>query len=106
MGNWRIGSIVGTGGAEICDFILNVEKQSYPLDGHLIKEIIEHFEDMDVNFAIPWEGILFSSKDDKHIQELAKADKVPYQVVDFNEFLKNLDLNLLLYVKLKQWKML
>ncbi len=83
-----VDSIVGTGGAEICDFILNVEKQSYPLDGHLIKEIIEHFEDMDVNFAIPWEGILFSPKDDKHIQELAKADKVPYQVVDFDEFLK------------------
>ena len=31
-----VDSIVGTGGAEICDFVLNVEKQSYPLDGHLI----------------------------------------------------------------------
>lgn len=83
-----VDSIVGTGGAEICDFVLNVEKQSYPLDGHLIKEIIKHFDDMDVNFTIPWEGILFAPKDDELIQELAIADKVPYQVVDFDEFLK------------------
>lgn len=80
--------IVGTGGAEIYDYVLGVDQQSYPLDGQLIKEIMKHYEDMDVNFAIPWNGILFAPKDDKHIQELAVADKVPYQVVDFNEFLK------------------
>ncbi len=83
-----VDSIVGTGGAEIYDYVLNVDKQSYPLDGALIKEIIEHFQDMDVNFAIPWDGILFAPKDDRLIQELATADKVPYQVVDFDEFLK------------------
>lgn len=83
-----VDSIVGTGGAEIYDYVLGVEKQSYPLSGESIKEIINHFKDMDVNFTIPWEGILFAPKDDDYIRELAIADKVPYKVVDFDEFLK------------------
>ena len=52
-----VDSIVGTGGAEIYDYVMNVEKSSYPLAGALIQDIIKHFEDMDVNFAIPYEGI-------------------------------------------------
>lgn len=80
--------IVGTGGAEICDYLLQVEKSSYPLDGALIQDIIYHYQDMDVNFAIPYQGILFAPKDDEHIRMLSVADKVPYQVVDFDEFLK------------------
>ena len=48
----------GTGGAEIYDYVMNVEKSSYPLAGALIQDIIKHFEDMDVNFAIPYEGYL------------------------------------------------
>ena len=44
---------------------------------------------MDCNFAIPEDGILFAPKDDEYIQMLAKADKVPYQVVDYNELLQN-----------------
>lgn len=83
-----VDAIVGTGGAEIYDFHTNTGKDSYPLDGSLIRSIIEHYEDMDVNFAIPYQGILYAPKDDRHIQSLSKADKVPYQVVDFNEFLK------------------
>jgi len=43
--------IVGTGGSEICDFTKNVEKIAYPLAGELIKDIIKHYEDLDVNFA-------------------------------------------------------
>lgn len=80
--------IVGTGGAGICDYILNIEKSSYPLDGELILDIMKHFEGMDLNFAIPYDGILFAPKDDRHIQLLAKEDRVPYDVVNFNEFLK------------------
>lgn len=53
-----VDAIVGTGGAEICDISMNVEKASFPLDGALILEIMKHFGDMDVNFAVPYEGIL------------------------------------------------
>lgn len=80
--------IVGTGGAEICDFIKGVEKASYPLKGALINEIIRHFEDMEVNFAIPAQGILYAPRDDEYIRLLSKVDHVPYQVVDYNDFLK------------------
>lgn len=88
---WKIDDlidiIVGTGGAEVCDLNWNQHKDAYPLDGQLIKEIMNHFEDMDVNFAIPYDGILYAPKDDEHIRMLSKADHVPYKVVDFNEFL-------------------
>ena len=83
-----VDAIVGTGGAEIYDYTLQVDKSSFPLEGALIQDVIHHFEDMDVNFAIPYQGILFAPKDDEHIQMLSKADKVPYRVVDFDEFLK------------------
>ena len=81
--------IVGTGGAEIYDYTLDLEKEQYPLDGRLIKSIIKHYEDMDCHFVIPEDGILFAPKDDEHIQMLSKADKVPYQVVNYDEFLQN-----------------
>lgn len=81
--------IVGTGGAEIFDYQLNISRSNYPLDGELISQIVSHFEDMDVNFAIPEDGIFFAPKDDRHIQMLSKADRVDYKVVDYKEYLKN-----------------
>lgn len=83
-----VDAVVGTGGAEIADFTLNIEKSSYPLAGELIREIMAHFEDMDVNFAIPCEGLLYAPKEDDYIRHLARVDKIPYRIVDFNEFLK------------------
>ncbi len=79
--------IVGTGGAEICDYRLGTESSSHPLDGELIKEIVRHFEDMPVNFAVPYLGTLYAPKDDENIRHLAKSDRVPYAVADFDEFL-------------------
>ena len=80
--------IVGTGGSEICDFTKDFEEGVFPLEGALIKEVISHFEDMDINFVVPHDGILHVPKDDRHIRLLAEKDGVPYKVVDFNEFLK------------------
>ena len=88
---WGIGglvdAIVGTGGAEIADFQLNVEKSSFPLDGDVIRQVIRHYEDLDVNFAIPWQGELYAPKDDRLIQRLSRVDHIPYHVVDYEEFL-------------------
>ena len=58
---------------------------------------------MDCNFSIPEDGILFAPKDDEYIQMLAKADKVPYQVVDYNELLQNPKPKLLLFVNQRIW---
>ncbi len=80
--------IVGTGGSEIYDFTKNIEKIVYPLEGELIKDIIKHYEDLDVNFVVPNKGYLCVPKDDEHIRLLAKLDGVEYKVLDFDEFLK------------------
>lgn len=80
--------IVGTGGSEIYDYTKDIEKIAYPLDGKFIKDIIKHYEDMDVNFVVPNKGILCVPKDDEHIRLLAELDGVEYKVLDFEEFLK------------------
>lgn len=91
LGTWGIEGlvdmIVGTGGAEIYDYTFDISKAQYPLDGELIKEIVKHYEDMDCNFAIPEDGIFYSPKDDEYIQDLSKGDRVPYKVVDYDEYL-------------------
>mgnify|MGYP003376396526 CR=1 FL=1 len=83
---WGIGgladAIVGT-----VDFQLNVEKSSFPLDGDVIRQVIRHYEDLDVNFAIPWQGELYAPKDDRHIRRLSQVDHILYHVVDYDEFL-------------------
>lgn len=81
-------AIVGTGGAELWDVTLNRQEASYPLDGRAIWEIIHHYEDMDVNFAIPYQGTLYTGKDDKHIRKLSEVDRIPYEVVDLQKFLE------------------
>lgn len=80
--------IVGTGGSEIYDFKTDTLEQSYPLNGELIKEIVHHYKDMDVNFAIPYNGILYAPKDDRFIQKLSIDDKVPYEVINYDTFLQ------------------
>lgn len=84
-----VDSIVGMGGGEIYDIFLGIKKSSYLLNGELIWEIIKHYEDMDLNFCIPKDGILLGYKDDEYIKMLSKADKLPYKIVDFHELLKS-----------------
>lgn len=90
--SWGIDSsidlIVGTGGAEVYDRRSGVRSSAHALDGELIREIMDHFGDMDVNFAIPWKGVLYAPKDDRHIRMLSEADHVPYRVADFDKFLE------------------
>lgn len=94
LGQWgldgMVDAIVGTGGAEVCDFIKGVEKASFPLDGALIKDIIEHYKDIDVdvNFVVPDKGMLYVPKDDALIKMLSTYDQIPYEVVDFDVFLQ------------------
>lgn len=80
--------IVGMGGGEVDDLVLNIRKTSYPLDGDLIQQIIRHYEDMDVNFCVPKDGVLLGYREDKYIRMLSEADRLPYKVVDFKELLQ------------------
>lgn len=83
-----VDAIVGTGGGELCDFTLCKEESCYPLSGEFMKEIIKHYEDLDVNFVIPWQGILYAPWEDDHIRKLSDADHIPYKIVDFSHFLE------------------
>lgn len=88
-----VDAIVGSGGAEIFDSRTDTYECFYPLSGSLIWEIIKHFKDMDINFAIPDHGILLVLKEDRHIRSLSAKDHIPYKVIDRSylldhEFLK------------------
>lgn len=82
-----VDSIVGTGGAEILDLSLNIHETNHFLDGNLIKEIVSHYQDMDVNFAIPYNGMIYAPFENDMIKLLSKFDKIPYEIVNFDEFL-------------------
>lgn len=83
-----IDAVVGMGGAQLCDFSLNREWAGSPLDGELIREIMAHYEELGVNFAIPCGGALHAPKEDEALHMLAEGDGVPFVIDDFDEFLK------------------
>ena len=80
--------IVGSGGAEVRDYDADVFELSHPLPGDAIKEIMTHFTDMPVSFVIPYHGVLYTPADDWRVQRLSRVDGLPYEVVDFDEFLQ------------------
>ena len=91
--------MVGSNGGEIYDYADDYYEMNYPLPGSLILEIMKHFEDMDVNFAIHGDGVLYTPKEDELIKILSKGDQLPYEVIDFDEYLKEDRLKLLIVCK-------
>lgn len=88
--------IVGSNGGEIYDYASDYYEENYPLPGSLIAEIMDHFKDMDVNFGIHGDGVLYTPKEDDLIKALARDDQLPYEVIDFDEYLKHDRLKLLI----------
>ena len=62
-------------------------------------ENVKHYEDIDCNLAIPVDGIFYSPKDDEYIQDLSKEDRVPYKVVDYDEYLTSPKAKLIIICK-------
>lgn len=97
---WGIGGlvdmIVGSNGGEIYDYDRDYYEENYPLPGSLIKEIMDHYKDMPVNFAIHGDGVLYTPKEDDLIKALSAGDQLPYEVIDFDEYLKKARLKLLI----------
>ena len=62
-----------------------IMKKIFALPGNLIANIMEHYKDMDVNFAIHGDGVLYTPKEDELIKILSKGDQLPYEVIDFDE---------------------
>lgn len=67
--------VVGSGGSEIDDYILDIYQENHTLSPELIKEIMNHYKDMDCNFTICHEGILYAPKDDDYIRDMAFGDE-------------------------------
>ena len=92
FGKWGIGGlvdmIVGSNGGEIYDYKTDYYEENFALPGNLIANIMEHYKDMDVNFAIHGDGVLYTPKEDELIKILSKGDQLPYEVIDFDEYLK------------------
>ena len=103
FGKWGIGGlvdmVVGSNGAEIYDYKTDYYEENFALPGNLIVNIMEHYKDMDVNFAIHGDGVLYTPKEDELIKILSKGDQLPYEVIDFDEYLKEDRLKLLIVCK-------
>lgn len=103
FGKWGIGGlvdmVVGSNGGEIYDYKTDYYEENFALPGNLIANIMEHYKDMDVNFAIHGDGVLYTPKEDELIKILSKGDQLPYEVIDFDEYLKEDRLKLLIVCK-------
>ena len=103
FGKWGIGGlvdmVVGSNGGEIYDYKTDYYEENFALPGNLIANIMEHYKDMDVNFAIHGDGVLYTPKEDELIKILSKSDQLPYEVIDFDEYLKEDRLKLLIVCK-------
>lgn len=89
---WRVSGlvdlIIGGNGVHIKDYKLHKEEITHQLDGAIINEIMHYFDDMDVNFCICKDGYMMMPKDDDIARYLSEIDKIPYQVADYDELLK------------------
>lgn len=83
-----VDAIVGCGGAEVRDYAHDVFELNHPLPGDAIAEVMEHFSDLPVSFVVPERGILYAPVYDHRLERLSQVDQLPYEVVDFAEFLQ------------------
>lgn len=86
--NGLVDIIMGMNGIHVKDSILQKETISHLLDGDYIREVMDLYSHMNVNFTIIDEGIFKTYKDDTLIRKLSDVDQIPYEVVDFDELLK------------------
>lgn len=78
---------VGLNGSYIKDYMLNIEEKNNYLSADIIKDVINHFKDLPVNFAVCENGYLYMPKDDNIAKMISKLDKIPYKVVNYDEYL-------------------
>ena len=69
------------------------------ITGQVTLDGVDIYKDMDVNFAIHGDGVLYTPKEDELIKILSKGDQLPYEVIDFDEYLKEDRLKLLIVCK-------
>lgn len=80
--------MVGCGGAEVIDRAHDINELSYPLPGETIARICEHMADLPATPVCPRDGVFYVPESNACVEHLSRVDGVPYQVVDFAEFLR------------------
>lgn len=80
--------VIGTGGVQIFDYINKTKKEMDLLDGNVILEIANYYDDFNCNIGVPYNGKLYFPKENKFVKDLSIHDSMPTEIVDFNEFLK------------------
>ena len=78
----------GCGGAEVIDRAHNINELSYPLPGETIARICEHMADLPATPVCPRDGVFYVPESNACVEHLSRVDGVPYQVVDFAEFMR------------------
>ena len=80
--------LVGCGGAEVIDRAHDINELSYPLPGETIARICKHMADLPATPVCPRGGVFYVPESNACVEHLSRVDGVPYQVVDFAEFLR------------------
>lgn len=80
--------MVGCGGAEVIDRAHGINELSYPLPGETIARICKHMADLPATPVCPRDGVFYVPESNACVEHLSRVDGVPYQVVDFAEFLR------------------
>lgn len=80
--------LVGCGGAEVIDRAHAINELSFPLPGETIARICKHMADLPATPVCPRDGVFYVPESNACVEHLSRVDGVPYQVVDFAEFLR------------------
>lgn len=87
---WKIDHLVdvymGYNGAHVLDYPLGVDERTHQLEGHLVKEIMEHFLDLDVTMCVYVGRTLYSHKQDERSARITKSNKFTEQPMDESIF--------------------
>lgn len=79
--------IIGCGGAQFYNLKTKEYKKTDFLNGNAIKDIINHYQDLDVNFGIPDDGYLYFPKENRHSINLSKYDHMTAKYFDIDNYL-------------------
>jgi Cof subfamily protein (haloacid dehalogenase superfamily) len=83
----KIDFFVCSNGAHLKDYRLNLEKHSNYIEPSVLKALVAHFEDLELNFMVNEKGFFFVPKEDEIGNQLSLIKQIPNQVVDFETFL-------------------
>lgn len=91
--DWKIKEdcdiLMGFNGAELIDHKLGIHELQNSLNGEYLKEIANHYLDMDVNLIVYDDGDMYCTRDDAIGDNIAKNNYFTKKHLDINTFFEN-----------------